>query len=117
MSEATTQPSQIFQTNVPTTSPVINQQNYATMPQNNGVDIFGEVASEPVAQIASYENIHVPLVQTLSESDQSLKSKATGLSVKAAFQRVKDKMYLDLLFENKSSTTFSVRLILFRISQ
>jgi hypothetical protein len=66
------------------------------MPQNNGVDIFGDSTTNTVRQSVTYENIHVPLVQTLSESDQSLKGKATGLSVKAAFQRIKDKMYLDL---------------------
>jgi hypothetical protein len=96
---------------------VANQSLYATMPQNSGVDLFGDTTSESVGQTISYENIHVPLVQTLSESDQSLKGKATGLSVKAAFQRVKDKMYLDLHFENKSSTTYSVELVLFRTSQ
>lgn len=80
------------------------------MQQNPSVDIFGDSTASEISQKTAfaYENIVIPLVQVLSESDQSLKIKATGLSIKAAFQRVKDRMFLDMLFENKSATTYSV---------
>lgn len=77
----------------------------APVPGPAPFDILDNASSNAPA----FENIQVPLVQTLSESDQSLNGKATGLSVKAAFQRVKDKMFLDLLFENKSSVVYSVQ--------
>jgi len=99
-----------YATIAPSVPAAVSQPVYATMPQGGSVDIFGEsVSTEPEHKPApAYENIVIPLVQVLSESDQSLKNKATGLSIKAAFQRVKDRMFLDMLFENKSATTYSV---------
>jgi hypothetical protein len=102
-------PQQVYQTSVPVQQ-AVSQPVYATMQQNPSVDIFGDSAASEISQKTAfaYENIVIPLVQVLSESDQSLKIKATGLSIKAAFQRVKDRMFLDMLFENKSATTYSV---------
>lgn len=57
----------------------------------------------------------IPKLQVLSENDSGLNNKAQGLNIKAGFQRVGDKMYLEMAFENKSNTSFSVTFIVFRI--
>lgn len=94
----------------PLSIPAVSNPVYATAVQQSG-DIFGNSSViETHKPIGTYENISVPLVQVLSESDQSIKNKATGLVIKAAFQRVRDRMFLDLLFENKSSSVYSVYL-------
>lgn len=59
---------------------------------SGGIDImdnFTNFADQP-------SNIVIPQLQVLSESDNGLNSKAQGLNIKAGFQRVGDKMYLDL---------------------
>lgn len=53
------------------------------------MDNFTNFADQP-------SNIVIPQLQVLSESDNGLNSKAQGLNIKAGFQRVGDKMYLDL---------------------
>ena len=60
-------------------------------------------------------NIAIPLVEALQPSMEGRNQTLKGLSVKAAFQREEDQMFLQLIFENSSSSSFKVKNRLFRI--
>lgn len=63
---------------------------------------------------SSHKNIVVPFVPVIGEDDTSREGKYRGMSMKAAFQREGEKVLLQLQFNNRSSTVFSVSYCLFR---
>lgn len=50
----------------------------------------------------------IPFVEVLESSAMSRDEKYTGLSIKAAFQRSGDSMFLSMILENNGSSTFEV---------
>lgn len=77
--------------------------SHQTVP--GGIDIMSNFSNSE-----EQTNIVIPKLQVLTESDTGLNNKAQGLNIKAAFQRVGEKMYLEMAFENKSNISFSVAL-------
>lgn len=61
------------------------------------------------------KNIVVPYVPVITDTDLSREEKYSGLTLKAAFQREGDKVYLQALFSNQSQIVMKVFMVLFRI--
>ena len=60
------------------------------------------------------KNIVVPYVPVITEEDQSREGKYSGLSLKGAFQREGDNVFLQLLFSNNSNLVMQVLFSLVR---
>lgn len=79
---------------------------------NQGSSIFDFIGGAK-----TLKNIVIPFVEVINEGDYSRENKYNGLSVKAAFQREGDDIYLQLLLNNSNSlTTMTVHLLLRRTS-
>lgn len=79
---------------------------------NQGSSIFDFIGSAK-----NTKNIVIPFVEVISEGDFTRESKYAGLSVKAAFQREGEDIYLQLLFSNANpQITMTVPSLLLRTS-
>lgn len=110
-SEQSTKPYQTSANN----SVSYSETSYATSILGNqgsqGSSVFNFI--EP----KTFKNIVIPYVEVISEEEFSRERKYTGLSVKAAFQREADKVYLQLQFTNTAQIALNVYLPLLRTSR
>lgn len=80
---------------------------------NQGSSIFDFIAGGK-----NIKNIVIPFVEVIGEGEYTRENKYSGLSVKAAFQREGEEVYLQMLFNNANTiTTMGVPPFLLRTSR
>jgi hypothetical protein len=79
---------------------------------NQGSSIFDFIGGSKIVK-----NIVIPFVEVIGEAEFTRENKYNGLSVKAAFQREGDDIFLQMLFNNANTlTTMTVPIPLPRTS-
>lgn len=99
-------PTKAYQTSVHQGQTSFSPTNFSTtaqVPSSSPFNFF-----EPPAP--AFKNIVIPFIEVMSETQSSQGGKYNGLSIRGAFQREGEKMFLHLVFNNCSNTHLSVNL-------